>query len=68
MVEVLGTGTPAVETEGEGAIGAFIGQIIGFLRKIVEYVMANVSKIIEWSGEHPLAASTFFMNMLILFS
>jgi len=68
MVEILGTGTPAVETEGEGAIGALIGGVIGFLRKVVEYALEYVGKVVQWAGQDPKAFSIFFMNALIMFA
>jgi hypothetical protein len=68
MVGLGGAGLDMGEREAESAIGTIIAQVITLIRQLVHSALDYVGQLIKWVGEHPLAASTFFMNLLIWFS
>jgi hypothetical protein len=60
--------TRTIEVEAVSATGTTIAQIFGFVRMIVDRIIAMVRQLMTWIGEHPLASMTFFVNTLIWFS
>jgi hypothetical protein len=60
--------TRTIEAEAVSGVGTTIAQIFGFVRMIVDRIIAIVRQLMTWVGEHPLASMTFFVNTLIWFS
>lgn len=70
MAELAGMGdvTDDVAEEANSAIATTIGQVMAIVRTVIKAVLRYMEKIVTWIGEHPKAASMFFMNLLIWFS
>lgn len=57
-----------VEREAQSVAGSTLSQLMGIVRQFVNWIMAQVNKIIGWLGEHPEAALMGFANLYIMFT
>jgi len=50
------------------AVATYIAQIITFVRQIFAYLMEYMRKLLEWTGEHPLASVLLLTNIMVWIS
>jgi len=62
---LLATGVSGAEEEAKSTIATVLAQIITLLRQFFAYIMEYMRKLLEWSGEHPLASLMLLTNMII---
>jgi hypothetical protein len=51
--------------EGRSVLGSLITRLIAIVQQIIKWVTSVASKIVEWSGEHPLAMILLVSNLCI---
>lgn len=51
--------------EARSVLGSFVTQLIAVVRQLIRWVTSVVSKIVEWTGEHPLATILLVSNICI---
>lgn len=54
--------------EATSVMATMIGQVISFVRMVGNTFLNWITRLVQWGGENPLAASMLFMNLLIWFS
>lgn len=69
MVQLLGTGIEAEQTqvyeEARAVLGSVVTQMIGIVRQIYGYVMSLSIRLIAYAGEHPLAMTLIVANLCV---
>lgn len=54
--------------EAQSPIATVLGQILSAIKEVILWALKQVGNLIQWTGEHPLAATLMVTNIVIWMS